>query len=94
MVAGGGIGERIVREFGMHMYTLLYLKWITHKNRVYSMWNPAQCYVVAWMGGSLGENGYMHMYDCSPETVITLLISYIWLQNKKFKEKKIKKGRQ
>ena len=51
------------------------------------MWLPG------WEG-SLGENGYMHMYDCSPETVITLLISYIWLQNKKFKEKKIKKGRQ
>ena len=24
-------GDRIVREFGMDMYTLLYLKWITNK---------------------------------------------------------------
>ena len=24
--------ERIVREFGMDMYTLLYLKWITNKD--------------------------------------------------------------
>ena len=25
------MGEEIVREFGMGMYTLLYLKWITNK---------------------------------------------------------------
>ena len=24
--------------------------------------NSAQCYVAAWMGGGLGENGYMYMY--------------------------------
>ena len=28
---GGRIGGRVVREFGMDMYTLLYLKWITNK---------------------------------------------------------------
>ena len=27
-----GYGETIVREFGMNMYTLLYLKWITNKD--------------------------------------------------------------
>ena len=35
MVAGRrekGCGEGIVREFGMDMYTLLYLKWITNKD--------------------------------------------------------------
>ena len=32
---GEGWGEGIVREFGMDMYTLLYLKWITNKNLVY-----------------------------------------------------------
>ena len=32
MVPGGRMGEGIVREFGMAMYTLLYLKWITHKD--------------------------------------------------------------
>ena len=26
------LGEGIVREFGMDMYTLLYLKWITNKD--------------------------------------------------------------
>ena len=29
MVAGGRMGEGIVRKFGVDMYTLLYLKWIT-----------------------------------------------------------------
>ena len=36
-------GEGIVREFGMDMYTLLYLKWITNKDLLYSTGNSAQC---------------------------------------------------
>ena len=50
MVAGGrekGCEEGVVREFGMDVYTLLYLKWITNKDRLYSkgillnaMWQP------------------------------------------------------
>ena len=44
-----------IREFGMGMYTLLYLKWITNKDLLYSTWNSAQCYVAAWMGGEFGE---------------------------------------
>ena len=46
--------EGIVREFGMDMHTRLCLKWITNKVVLYSTWNSAQCYVAAWMGGSLG----------------------------------------
>ena len=57
---GEGWGEGIVREFGMDMYTLLYLKWITNKNPLYIahrtllnvMWQ------LGWEG-SLGESGYM-----------------------------------
>ena len=41
MVAGGGI----VREFGIDLYTLLYLKWITNKDLLYSTENSAQYYV-------------------------------------------------
>ena len=48
---GETVGEGIVREFGMNMYTLLYLKWITNKDPLYSTWNSAQCYVPDWMGG-------------------------------------------
>ena len=55
-------GEGIVKDFGKIMYTLLYLKWIANKNLLYSTWNSAQCYVLAWVGGGVGENGYMFMY--------------------------------
>ena len=43
-------GEGVVKGFGKIMSTLLYLKWITNKNLLYSTWNSAQCYVPAWMG--------------------------------------------
>ena len=48
------MGEGIVREFGMVMYTLLYLKWKTNKDLLYSTWNSAQCYVAGWMEGESG----------------------------------------
>ena len=40
-------GEGIVREFGMNVYTMRYLKWITNRDLLYSTWNSAQCYVAA-----------------------------------------------
>ena len=43
----------------MDMYTVLYLKWITNKDLLYSTENSAQCYVAAWTGG---ENGFAYMY--------------------------------
>ena len=46
----------------MDRYTLLYLKWITNKDLPYSIGSSAQCYVAAWMGEEMGENGYMYMY--------------------------------
>ena len=47
-VAGGeGWEEGIVRQFGMVVYTLLYLKWMTNKDLLYSTGNSAQCYVAA-----------------------------------------------
>ena len=50
MEARGEVGgEGIVREFGMDMYTLLYLKWITNKDLLYSTC-IAQCCVAVWMG--------------------------------------------
>ena len=44
---GGGYREVIVREFGPDMHILLYLKWITNKDLLYSPGNSAQCYVAA-----------------------------------------------
>ena len=36
---------------------------IITKDLLYRMWNSAQCDVAAWMGGELGENGYLYMCD-------------------------------
>ena len=52
---GNAWGEGLVREFGIDTYTLLYLKWITNKDLLYSTGNSAQCYVAAWWEGSLCE---------------------------------------
>ena len=38
----GRMGEGTVKEFGIDMYTLLYLKWITNKDLLYSTENSAQ----------------------------------------------------
>ena len=46
----------------MDMYALLFLKWITDKDLLYSTGNSAQCYVAAWMGEEFGGEGYMYMY--------------------------------
>jgi len=65
MVARGeGQEEEIVKEAGMDMYIVLYLKWITKKVLLYSMGNSVPYCVAAWMGGNLGsgENRYMYMY--------------------------------
>ena len=72
---GEGWGEGIVREFGEVMYTLLYLKWITNKDLQYSTDNPAQCHVVAWMGGGLRAEWIRaaESLRCSPETISALL---------------------
>ena len=41
----------IVREFGLDLYTLLYLKWIANKGLLYSTCGSAQCHVAVWRGG-------------------------------------------
>ena len=60
---GEGWEEGIVRGFGMNMYTLLYLKWITNKDP-YGMAHGTPLNVMGHPGweGSLGENGSMYMY--------------------------------
>ena len=92
---GEGWREGIVREFGMDMYTLLYLKWITNKDLLYSTGNSAWCYVAPWMGGGFsGGTGYMDMYGCPPETVTPLLIGHVPTQNTKLKKIMSRMGRE
>ena len=73
-----GCGEGTVREFGMDMYTLLYLKWITNKELPNSTWDSAQWYVAAdgrGVGGGWTHVCMVRSLSCSPETVTALLIS-------------------
>ena len=51
---GKGLGGEIVREFGIDMYTVLYLNWIAIKGLLYSTENSAQCYVAAQVGEEFG----------------------------------------
>ena len=62
VAVGQGWGEGIVREFGMDIYTLLYLKWINNKDLLYSTLNSVQIMWQPGWEGSLGENGYMYVY--------------------------------
>ena len=59
----GKMGDGVVRELWIDIYTLLYLKQITNKDLLYSTGNSAQCHVAARMGAEFGKNGYMHMCD-------------------------------
>ena len=81
----GWWGEGIVRDYRKVMYTLLYLKWITNKDLLYSTWNSAQCYAAAWMGGGWGENGHLYIYGWVPSLFTwnstVLFISYMPIQN-------------
>ena len=47
---GEGWEEGIVREFGINMYTLLYLSWITKRDLLFNTRKLAHCYVPAWIG--------------------------------------------
>ena len=79
----------------MDMYTLLYLKWITNKDRgLYSTGNSAQCDVTAWMGEEFGGE-WIHIYiqlTPFPVHLKPSLIGYTSTQNAlgvKQKKKKI-----
>ena len=47
----------------MDMHTLPHLKRITNKFLLYSIGNSVHCYWQPGWKGSLGENGYMYIYD-------------------------------
>ena len=53
--------EKDIRDFGTDIYTLLYFKWITNKNLLYSTGNAAQSYMAAWMRGEFGGE-WIHVY--------------------------------
>ena len=56
------MGESIVKEFGIKIYMVLYLKWISNKDLLCSTWNSGDCSVAAWMGEEFrGE--WIHEYE-------------------------------
>ena len=83
--------ERIVREFGMDMYILLYLKCISNKALLHSMGNSAQCYVAAWMGGEFGGEWICVYVQPSPFTVHLKLSQCCFLALLQYKIKSLKK---
>ena len=73
---GEGWGEGIIRELEIDMNTLLYLKWITNKDLLYSTGNSAQCHTAAWMGGGFrGQWIHIHV-RLSPFAVHLKLSQY------------------
>ena len=70
-------GKISVRKSG-----LLYLKWITNKDLLYSTWNSAQCCVAAWMGGGVwgrldARVCTAESLRCSPETITALFVNHL-----------------
>ena len=70
---------------GSPMYILLYLKWITNKDLLYSAWNSAQFCSSLDRWGVWGRMDSCMCMDeflcCPPETITTLLIGYHPIQN-------------
>ena len=57
----------------MDMYPLLYLKWVTNKEFLYSTWNSVQRYVAAWMGAEFGGEWIPVYVWLSPFAVHTVV---------------------
>ena len=89
-------GDGTVMEFGMDIYTRLYLKWITNKVLLYSPWNSAQLSLEGkGVWGRRDTRVCMTEFPCSsPETVTTLLIGYAPIQDMTFIWKRKKKKQQ
>ena len=66
----------IVGEFGMDMYPLLYLKWISNKDLHCGTWNSTQCY--AWMEGALRRE-WIHVYVWLSPFLFTWHFNQLWV---------------
>ena len=62
-------------EFGKVVCTVLYLKWITNKDLLYSTCDSAQCYMAAWMEGALGGE-WIHVYVWLSPFAVHLKLSH------------------
>ena len=64
------MGKGLVREFETNMNILLYLKWITNEDLLYSTWNSAQC-------GSLDRREIWGRMTTYIVAVVVLSLSYV-----------------
>ena len=75
-----GRGEKRAKdslgEFGIDVYTLLYLKWITNEVLLCSTGKSAWYYVAAWMGGELGREWIGVYVQLSPFAVYLKRLQY------------------
>ena len=75
-------GEGIVREFEMDIY-MLYLKWITHKDRLFSTRTLLNVTCQPGWERGLRENGHRtESLHCSPETITALLVNWLFPDTK------------
>ena len=58
----GNVWGGINQEFGINIYTLLYIKQIINKDLLYGSGNSTQYSVTTIWAKNLKKNGYMHMY--------------------------------
>ena len=72
-------GEEIVKEFGSFRDTLIYSKWITNKDLLYSTWNSTQSHMTAWMGEGFGGQ-WVHVYVCLSPCVCVFSVASNCLQ--------------
>ena len=49
------------REFGIDIYTLLYMEWIVNRDLLYSTGNSTQYSVITYMGKE-SEKGWIYVY--------------------------------
>ena len=75
-----GKEDRIFREFGTDMCTLLYLRWITNKLLLYTTENSPQCCVAVWTGEGFGGER-IHICEQLGLTAVHLRWSQHWLHS-------------
>ena len=71
---------------------LLYSKWKTNKDLLYSTQNPVQCHVAAWIGGGLRGGRIRVHVRLGPFTVHLKLQQHCQLATSQYKIKSLKFG--
>ena len=83
----------VLGSLGMYiLYMLLYFKWITNKDLLYSTRYSAQCFVVAWMVEGFGGE-WIHIYVWLSPFAVHLKLSLSYLATLQYKIKSSKENK-